>query len=104
MKMKNDLHPAEPSGVTDVDAEIELLDKSITKLGDQLDQFHAAIAPRRDPAATRIRKTMEHGSIRDEEEFYLLRQHIDLIEGQPGRDNELLRLYELLETFATRRG
>jgi hypothetical protein len=47
---------------------------------------------------------MEHGSIRDEEEFYLLRQHIDLIEGQPGRENELRSLYELLETFETRRG
>lgn len=103
MKIKNNLHPAEPSGVTDVDAEIELLDRSITKLITQFDQFHAAISPRRDPVATRISEIMEHGSIRDEEEFCLLRRHVDLIEGQPGRDNELRRLYELLETFATRR-
>lgn len=103
MKIKNNLHPAEPSGVTDVDAEIELLDRSITKLITQFDQFHAAISPRRDPVATRISEIMEHSSIRDEEEFCLLRRHVNLIEGQPGRDNELRRLYELLETFATRR-
>ncbi len=51
MNMKNNLHPAKSSGTTDVDAEIDLLDKSIAKLITQFDQFHAAITKRGDPLA-----------------------------------------------------
>lgn len=51
MKTTDNLQPAECSDAADTNAEIDLLDKSLTKLIVQFDQFHAAIAPHHDAAA-----------------------------------------------------
>lgn len=51
MKTTDNLQPAECSDAADTNAEIDLLDKSLTKLIVQFDQFHAAIAPRHAPVA-----------------------------------------------------
>lgn len=49
--------------------------------------------------AKRLEKITMRGSIRGESEFYLVRHYVDLLEGEHGREEEFLRLYELVERF-----
>ncbi len=53
--------------------------------------------------AARLEKIKARGSIRGESEFYLVRHHIDILEGEAGPDAELRRLYELVDRFEARR-
>ena len=52
--------------------------------------------------ATRLEKIKARGAIRGENEFYLVRHHIELLEGEPSRAEELRLLYELVDRFEGR--
>ena len=52
--------------------------------------------------AERLAKIMTRGSIRGESEFYLVRHHVDLLEGEPSQEEELRLLYELVDRFEDR--
>lgn len=51
----------------------------------------------------RIAKVKTRGSIRGESEFYLIRHHVDVLEGAPGNEEELRKLNVLLDGFESRR-
>lgn len=53
--------------------------------------------------AVRLAKIKARGSIRGENEFYLVRHHVDLLEGEPSQEQELRLLYELMDRFEGRR-
>jgi hypothetical protein len=50
--------------------------------------------------AERLAKIKARGSIRGENEFYLVRHHIDLLESEPDQEGELRLLYELVDKFS----
>jgi hypothetical protein len=50
-----------------------------------------------------LSKIKTRGSIRGEAEFHLVRHRIDVLEGEPGQEQELYLLYELAERFEGRR-
>jgi len=52
--------------------------------------------------AERLAKIRERGSIRGEKEFRLIRQHVDLLEGEPSQNKELQLLYALVDRFESR--
>lgn len=52
--------------------------------------------------AARLEKIKVRGSIRSESEYYLVRHHVDILEGQPSREEELRLLYELMDRFEAR--
>ena len=52
--------------------------------------------------AARLEKIKARGFIRSENEFYLVRHHVDVLEGELGREAELARLYELVGRFEAR--
>jgi hypothetical protein len=52
--------------------------------------------------AARLDKIKARGFIRSENEFYLVRHHVDVLEGEPGREVELAQLYELVGRFESR--
>jgi len=52
----------------------------------------------------RLDKIKARGFIRSESEFYLVRHHVDVLEGEPGREVELAQLYELVGRFEARGG
>ena len=52
--------------------------------------------------AARLDKIKVRGFIRSENEFYLVRHHVDVLEGELGREAELARLYELVGRFEAR--
>jgi hypothetical protein len=52
--------------------------------------------------AIRLEKIKARGSIRSENEFYLVRHNIDLLEGEPSREEELRLLYRLVDRFEAR--
>ena len=52
--------------------------------------------------AARLEKIKARGFIRSENEFYLVRHHVDVLEGELGREVELARLYELIGRFEAR--
>ncbi|MDT4329304.1 hypothetical protein ACQE3E_07195 [Methylomonas sp. MED-D] len=52
--------------------------------------------------AARLEKITARGSIRGENEYYLVRHHIDILEGEPSREEELRLLYELVDRFEAR--
>lgn len=52
--------------------------------------------------AERLAKIKARGSIRGENEFYVVRHHVDLLEGKPSQNEELRLLYELLDRFEGR--
>jgi hypothetical protein len=52
--------------------------------------------------AARLEKIKARGAIRGENEFYLVRHHVDLLEGEPSREQELRLLYALLDRFEGR--
>jgi len=52
--------------------------------------------------AARLQKVQSRGHIRGENEYYLVRHHVDILEGQPGREAELHRLYQLVQQFESR--
>lgn len=52
--------------------------------------------------AERLAKIKVRGSIRGEREFYLVRQRVDLLEGEPSQLEELQHLYQLLDRFERR--
>lgn len=52
--------------------------------------------------AERLAKIKAHGSVRGENEFYLVRHHVDLLEGDPSQEEELRLLYELVDRFEGR--
>ena len=52
--------------------------------------------------AERLAKIKARGSIRSENEVYLVRHHVDLLEGEPGQEEELRLLYELVDRFEAR--
>jgi hypothetical protein len=52
--------------------------------------------------AERLAKIKVRGSIRGEKEFYLVRHHVDLLEGEPSQEMELQQLYDLVERFEAR--
>jgi len=47
----------------------------------------------------RLKKLKDRGSIRSESEFYLVRDQIDAFEGVPGQEDELKRLYALVDAY-----
>jgi len=49
--------------------------------------------------AERFAKIKARGSIRGENEFYLVRHHVDLLESEPSQGKELRLLYELVDRF-----
>ena len=53
--------------------------------------------------SARLEKIDARGSIRGENEFYLVRHHIDVLESDPSKNVELLRWYALVERFESRR-
>jgi len=55
-----------------------------------------------DKDAERLAKIRARGSIRGENEFYLVRHHVDLLEGEPSQEEELRLLYELVDRFEGR--
>lgn len=52
--------------------------------------------------AERLAKIKKRGSICGEKEFYLIRHHVDLLEGDPSQNEELRMLYELVDNFESR--
>jgi hypothetical protein len=52
--------------------------------------------------AARLEKVKARGSIRGESEYYLVRHHVDILEGHSGREEELRVLYELVDRFEAR--
>lgn len=52
--------------------------------------------------AERLAKIKARGSIRGENEFYLVRHQVDLLEGEPSQGEELRQLYELVDRFEGR--
>jgi len=52
--------------------------------------------------AERLAKIKARGSIRSENEFYLVRHRVDQLEGDPGQDEELRLLHELADRFEGR--
>ena len=52
--------------------------------------------------AERLAKVKERGSIRSENEFYLVRHHVDLLEGEPSKSEELQLLYTLVDKYESR--
>jgi hypothetical protein len=50
----------------------------------------------------RLRKVWERSHIRTEAEFYIVRHHIDLLEGAPGKDAELQKLYSFADAYEAR--
>jgi hypothetical protein len=49
--------------------------------------------------AERLAKIKARGSIRSENEYFLIRHQVDLLEGKPTQEQEILLLYELVEKF-----
>ena len=47
----------------------------------------------------RLRKIIERGKIKGESEYYLVRHHIDALEGMPGESALLPALYKLEDAF-----
>lgn len=52
--------------------------------------------------AERLARIKARGAVRGEYEYHLVRHHVDLLEGEPGREEELRRLYELVGRFEAR--
>ena len=52
--------------------------------------------------AVRLDRIKARGFIRSENEFYLVRHHVDALEGEPGQEAELAKLYELIGRFEAR--
>lgn len=52
--------------------------------------------------AERLAKIKERGSIRGENEFHLVRHHVDLLEDEPSQNEELLLLCALVDRFESR--
>lgn len=52
--------------------------------------------------SARIEKITARGSIRSKREFYLVRHHVDVLEGAPGREAELQHLCELVDRYEAR--
>lgn len=52
--------------------------------------------------AERLAKIKARGSIRSENEYYLIRHQVDLLEGEPTQEQELRLLYELVDKFEAR--
>lgn len=52
--------------------------------------------------AARLDKIKGRGFIRSESEFYLVRHHVDLFEGEPGREEEVALCYKLVNHFEAR--
>lgn len=51
----------------------------------------------------RLNKILERGFIRGEREYYLLRHHIDISEGEVGKEQELRKYYEMVDRFKGRK-
>ncbi|MFO1252214.1 MAG: hypothetical protein U1E77_14015 [Inhella sp.] len=71
----------------------------LTKLVAVVDQFPELA----DKDAERLTVIRTRGSIRSENELYLVRHHIDLLEGAHEQTEDLLRLYELVDRYERRR-
>lgn len=52
--------------------------------------------------AERLAKIRARGSIHSENEFYLVRHHVDLLEGESSKNEELRLLYELVDGYERR--
>lgn len=52
--------------------------------------------------AVRLDKIKVRGFIRSENEFHLVRHHVDIVEGESGREAELAYCYELIDRFEAR--
>ena len=52
--------------------------------------------------AERLAKIKARGYIRGENEFYLVRHHVDLLECEPSQEEELRLLYELVDRYEGR--
>lgn len=49
--------------------------------------------------AEKLARTRARGAIRSENEYYLVRHHVDLLELRPHQEEELRQLYELIDCF-----
>lgn len=49
--------------------------------------------------AARLEKVKKRGYIRGENDYYLVRHHIDILEADPSRESELRQCYELVDRF-----
>jgi len=52
--------------------------------------------------AVRLDKIKIRGFIRSESEFYLVRHHVDILEGESGREAEIAHCCELIDRFEAR--
>lgn len=52
--------------------------------------------------AARLDHVKARGFIRSKSEFYLVRHHVDILEGAAGREAELAQFYELIDRFEAR--
>lgn len=83
------LHPENRHGNEKDDA----LNKSREIFGREFPEFYAKLK------ATRER-IIKRGKIRSEDEYYLIREYIDDIEGEPESSALLATLYELVDDFS----
>jgi hypothetical protein len=83
------LHPSNRSG-NEID---DALEKSRIIFGREFPDFFAMIHAKRD-------KIIERGKIRNEDEYYLIRDLVDELEGEPGRSQLLNKLYMMVDEFA----
>jgi len=49
--------------------------------------------------AERLKEVKSRGFIRGENDYYLVRHHIDTLEGEAGRKDELRKCYEMVDRF-----
>lgn len=70
--------------------------RAVLALAEATSAHHAAFLAK---DAERLAKIKARGFIRGENEYYLIRHQVDLLEGEPARENELRVLYELVGRF-----
>jgi len=82
------LHPSNRHG-NEIDSALE---KSRTIFGREFPDFFAKLVAKRD-------KIIERGKIRNEDEYYLIRDFIDDIEGEPDQSQLLDKLCRMVDDF-----
>lgn len=85
------LHPSNRHGNEMDDA----LEKSRIIFGREFPEFFAKLRAKRD-------KIIERGKIRNEDEYYLIRDFVDELEGEPDRSQLLQKLYLMVDEFGVR--
>ena len=82
------LHPGNRQGDESDDA----MQKSRAIFGREFPDFFAKLDAKRD-------KVIERGKIRNEDEYYLIRDYVDEVEGDPDQSQLLEKLYLMVDEF-----